>query len=135
MVIMQYLLIGIVSLLSGLTASLGLGGGFILVIYLTAFVNMSQIQAQGVNLFFFIPIAVLSLILHGKNKFLDNKPLLPAILGGVVGVGIGFVLGNWLGSEWLAKLFAAFILIVGLKELFHHKKAANKIGSMPSKTD
>ena len=35
MVIMQYLLIGIVSLLSGLTASLGLGGGFILVIYLT----------------------------------------------------------------------------------------------------
>ena len=43
---MQYLLIGIVSLLSGLTASLGLGGGFILVIYLTAFVNMSQIQAQ-----------------------------------------------------------------------------------------
>ena len=104
MVIMQYLLIGIVSLLSGLTASLGLGGGFILVIYLTAFVNMSQIQAQGVNLLFFIPIAVLSLI--------------------------GFILGNRLGSEWLSKLFAMFILIVGLKELFHRKKAANKTGGI-----
>ena len=130
MVIMQYLLIGIVSLLSGLTASLGLGGGFILVIYLTAFVNMSQIQAQGVNLLFFIPIAVLSLILHGKNKLLDKQPLLPAILGGVVGVGIGFILGNRLGSEWPSKLFAMFILIVGLKELFHRKKAANKTGGI-----
>lgn len=119
---MQYFVIGIVSLLSGLTASLGLGGGFILVIYLTAFANMSQIQAQGINLIFFMPIAALSLILHGKNKLLDKQPLLPAILGGIVGVGIGFLAGNWLGSEWLSKLFAAFIFVVGLKELFHRKK-------------
>lgn len=132
---MQYFLIGIVSLLSGLTASLGLGGGFVLVIYLTAFANMPQIQAQGVNLFFFVPIAVLSLILHGKNKLLDRKPLLPAILGGVVGVGIGFVLGNWLGSEWLSKLFAVFILIVGLKELFHRKQSVRKTSGMSSKED
>ena len=132
---MQYFLIGIVSLLSGLTASLGLGGGFVLVIYLTAFANMPQIQAQGVNLFFFVPIAVLSLILHGKNKLLDRKPLLPAILGGVVGVGIGFVLGNWLGSEWLSKLFAVFILIVGLKELFHRKQPVRKTSGMSSKED
>ncbi|MDD6236950.1 MAG: sulfite exporter TauE/SafE family protein [Clostridiales bacterium] len=130
---MHYFWIGIVSFLSGLTASLGLGGGFILVIYLTAFTNLSQIQAQGINLIFFIPIAVLSLILHSKNKLLDKQPLLPAILGGMVGVGIGFVIGNWLGSEWLSKLFAAFIFIVGLKELFHRKKTSAKTARFSSK--
>ncbi len=45
-------------------------------------------------------------------------------------MGIGFILGNRLGSEWLSKLFAMFILIVGLKELFHRKKAANKTGGI-----
>ena len=118
---MQYLMIGIVSLLSGITASLGLGGGFVLVIYLTAIANMQQIEAQGLNLVFFVPIAVLSLILHGKNKLLDKKPLLPAILGGAAGVGIGFGIGSLIGSEWLSKLFAIFILLVGVKELFHKK--------------
>lgn len=119
---MEYAIIAAVSLLSGLTASLGLGGGFVLVIYLTAVAGVAQMEAQGINLVFFIPIAVLSLILHGKNKLLDKKPLLPAVLGGVVGVGLGFGLGSLIGAEWLSKLFALFILIVGLKELFHKKK-------------
>lgn len=123
---MQYLIIGIVSLLSGLTASLGLGGGFILVIYLTAFAGLPQIQAQGINLVFFLPIAVLSLILHRKNKLLDKEPLLPAILGGILGVAAGFGLGALIGSEWLSKLFAAFILLVGLKELFHRQSGGKE---------
>ena len=123
---MQYLMIGIVSLLSGLTASLGLGGGFILVIYLTAFAGLPQIRAQGINLVFFLPIAVLSLILHRKNKLLDKEPLLPAILGGVLGVAAGFGLGALIGSEWLSKLFAVFILLVGLKELFHKKSSSKE---------
>ena len=105
---MQYLIIGAVSLLSGLTASLGLGGGFVLVIYLTAIANMQQMEAQGINLVFFIPIAILSLVLHAKNKLLDKRPLLPSILGGILGVGIGFGLSCLIGSAWLSKLFAIF---------------------------
>lgn len=123
---MQMLIIGAVSLLSGLTASLGLGGGFILIIYLTAFANTDQFQAQGMNLLFFLPIAVLSLILHKKNGLLDKKPLLPAILGGIPGVGAGLLLGHLLGADWLSKLFAILIFAVGIKELFHKKKAKQK---------
>lgn len=122
---MQYLIIGAVSLLSGLTASLGLGGGFVLVIYLTAIANMQQMEAQGINLVFFIPIAILSLVLHAKNKLLDKRPLLPSILGGMLGVGIGFGLSCLIGSAWLSKLFAVFILIIGIKELFHKKTNSN----------
>jgi len=119
---MEMLIIALVSLLSGLTASLGLGGGFVLVIYLTAIADFPQMEAQGINLLFFIPIAILSLLIHHKNHMLEKEPLFPALIGGAVGVGIGFGIGALLGGEWLSKLFACFILIVGLKELFHKRK-------------
>ena len=35
---------------AGLLASMGVGGGMILIIWLTAVMGMSQIDAQGVNL-------------------------------------------------------------------------------------
>lgn len=54
---MDWIIIGIVAFLTGITASMGLGGGFILVIYLTIFAQMPQLAAQGVNLIFFLPIA------------------------------------------------------------------------------
>ena len=45
---------------AGLLASMGVGGGMILIIWLTAVMGMSQIDAQGVNLIYFLPIAALS---------------------------------------------------------------------------
>ena len=47
---------------SGLAGSLGLGGGGVLVLYLALALGMSQLKAQGINLLFFIPCAVLSSI-------------------------------------------------------------------------
>ena len=120
---MQGIIIAIVSFLSGVTASLGLGGGFVLLIYLTAVANVDQMQAQGINLIFFLPIAALSLIFHARNKLLDTRPLVPAIVGGLIGVCVGYGVGRLLGGEWIAKLFALFLFAVGLKELLHRKKS------------
>lgn len=53
----DWIILSLVSALTGITASMGLGGGFILVIYLTVFKKMAQLEAQGVNLLFFLPIA------------------------------------------------------------------------------
>ena len=52
---MSFFVIAIVSFATGVFASLGLGGGMVLIIYLTVFVGMPQIQAQGINLIFFVP--------------------------------------------------------------------------------
>ena len=54
--------------LTGIFASLGLGGGMILILYMTIFAGYTQLDAQGINLIFFIPIALLSLIIHTKSK-------------------------------------------------------------------
>ena len=52
----------IIGLLSGAAASMGFGGGFVLIIYLTVFLNIDQITAQGVNLLFFLLLLFLPYI-------------------------------------------------------------------------
>jgi uncharacterized membrane protein YfcA len=61
---------------------MGLGGGMVLIVYLTVFAGFSQLAAQGINLVFFIPIAIISLVLHTKNKLVEWKKAVPAVLWG-----------------------------------------------------
>lgn len=110
-----------VGLLSGITASMGLGGGFILMIYLTTVSGVDQIYAQGMNLLFFLPIASISIVMHIKNKLIDTKPLIFSIIFGIVGVSLGIGIAFSIEVYWISKLFALSLLIFGIKELFHKK--------------
>ena len=85
--------------LTGVFASMGLGGGMVLIVYLTVFAGFSQLAAQGINLVFFIPIAIISLVLHTKNKLVEWKKAVPAVLWGTAAVII---------SAWLANRLSAF---------------------------
>ena len=118
---MNYLITAVVSLLSGVTASMGLGGGFVLLIYLTAFADTGQMEAQFINLVFFIPIGILSLYFHKRNGLIVKKAILPSVLTGVVGAIAGVILAGYLGNDVLRKIFAVFLLFIGLKELFFGK--------------
>lgn len=103
--------------LAGCAACMGLGGGMILMLWLTIFAGVPQLEAQGINLLFFLPVAVLSLVFHTKNQLVDWKRIPAAVLLGAAGAFGGVWLANYLGSEVLRKWFAAFLLLVGLKEL------------------
>lgn len=115
---MSLIIIGIVSLLSGIMASMGLGGGMILIIYLTLFTDISQLRAQGINLIFFIPIAVISLVLHTKNHLVEWKKAIPAIIAGSITVSISAYLAAGFSQTLLRKLFAGFLILMGIKEFF-----------------
>lgn len=119
---MHWIWLGIVGLLSGICASLGIGGGFVLLLYLTAIASMPQKEAQLLNLLFFLPIAVLSLILHTKHHLVEWKAVWPSVVGGCLGVFGGVWLANILSDDWLSKLFAIFIFLLGLRELFSKKR-------------
>lgn len=108
--------------LTGIFASLGLGGGMILILYMTIFANFSQLDAQGINLIFFIPIAALSLIIHTKNKLVKWRKIFPAILCGIVTAIAGCILAKNFGNEYLAKIFAVFVFLTGVKELFQKNR-------------
>lgn len=115
---MNFFVISIIAFFSGILASLGLGGGMILIVYLTIFTQTNQLNAQGINLVFFIPIAILALIIHTKHKLVEWKKIVPSIICGTISVILGSFLASWLGSDVLKKLFAVFILLIGLQQLF-----------------
>ena len=115
---MNLFTIAAVSFLTGIFASLGLGGGMVLIMYLTIFAGVDQLSAQGINLIFFLPIAVISLILHTKNKLVEWKRIMPAIFTGLVTVIIFSIIANKIDTTYLEKGFAIFLIIAGVFTLF-----------------
>lgn len=107
------------ALLTGIFASLGVGGGMILIIYLTVFGGFDQLAAQGINLIYFIPIALLSVVIHTKNKLIEWKRIIPSVIIGVIFAALGTYAAEHIGSPVLKKIFAVFILLIGVKELLY----------------
>lgn len=99
-------------------ASLGMGGGSILILYLTVCLGLDQLKAQGINLVFFLPVAAAALFLHQKHGLIRWQPALSFAAPGCVGVFAGQKLALAVGSEPLGKLFGGFLLFIGLRELF-----------------
>lgn len=112
--------------LSGMTGAMGLGGGAVLLLYLTLFTDTPQLTAQGINLLFFLPIAALSLPIHRKNGLIDFPAALAAALCGLLGAAAGSLLSGLLDARLLQKLFAGALLFVGLREVFHRKNPSGR---------
>ncbi|MBR4112335.1 MAG: sulfite exporter TauE/SafE family protein [Ruminiclostridium sp.] len=111
----------IIGFLTGVAASMGLGGGFILIIWLTLFSGMPQAEAQGVNLLFFLPVALFSAVIHAKNKLIEWKTVPFAVIPGIIGAAVGSVISLSLSDNTLRTLFALLIIPVALREILHKK--------------
>lgn len=109
-------------LMSGIIGGMGLGGGAVLIIYLTVFQNMEQLRAQGINLLFFIPIALVAVIIYSLKKQIKWCATLPLAIGGILGAVGGFYLTDFIGGNFTAKLFGGFLILLGLKEIFTKNK-------------
>ena len=109
-------------LFSGVIASMGMGGGAVLLIYLTVFAGVEQLEAQGINLIFFIPIGILSVIIYTCRRQIVWKKTIPFAVFGCLGSGAGIFLSNVIEGDMLSKLFAVFLCFLGLKELFAKDK-------------
>ncbi len=111
---MSYIIPIIAGLLSGLIGAMGFGGGGVLIIYLVIFASTPQIVAQGINLIFFIPCALLATIIYSAKKQIRFKIILPVILGGVMGAISGSYALNYIETKYLSMLFGGFLVLMGL---------------------
>lgn len=109
-------------LFSGIIGGMGLGGGAVLIIYLTIFQNVEQLRAQGINLLFFIPIALTAIIIYAFKKQIKWRVITPIAAGGILGAVAGFFLTDFIGGNFTSKLFGGFLILLGLKELFFKNK-------------
>jgi len=112
---------------AGSLGAMGMGGGGILVIYLTLVASVPQLAAQGINLLFFLPCAAISLVINTKRGLVDYKRVLWVILGGLPATLLGIWLAGIIDTQWLGRIFAGLLIIIGLRELFgRQKQAGNK---------
>jgi len=117
---------------AGALGAMGMGGGGILVIYLTLALSTPQLQAQGINLLFFLPCAAISLIVNGYAQLVDWKRALWIALGGLPTTLLGIWIAGKIEMKWLGWIFAALLIAIGLKELFSKPKQENQSPQSPS---
>ncbi|MCQ2477647.1 MAG: sulfite exporter TauE/SafE family protein [Clostridia bacterium] len=108
--------------LSGLIGGMGLGGGAVLIMYLSLYTATPELESQGINLLFFIPIGITATAIYAFKKQIKWKTVLTVCIGGVAGAFFGYNLAGFIGAKYLAKIFGAGILLFGLKEIFAPKE-------------
>lgn len=104
-------------LLSGIIGAMGLGGGAVLIIYLSVFTDMPQLKSQGINLLFFIPIAVAAVAVYGFKKQIKWKLAAKIAVWGLIGTAGGLLLTDFLGGDITAKIFGGMLIVIGIGEL------------------
>ncbi len=108
----------IIGFCSGIISGMGIGGGAILIPALILLQNIEQQTAQGINLLYFLPTAIVSLIVHIKNKNVLLKTALILGISGVLGAIGGSLLAVKLSGGLLRKLFGGFLLLIGVYEVY-----------------
>ena len=122
----DFFLAVLAGLICGVLSGFGIGGGSLLMVWLTALLSMDQRTAQGINLLYFLPTAVCALLFHIKNRLIRWDIVLPAALAGAAAAALTAWLGTKLDTSLLRRLFGGFLLLVGLRELFYPRAKKDK---------
>lgn len=114
----DWLLPLVVGTATGVLSGFGVGGGTLLLVYMTVFAGLDQHLAQGINLLYFLPAALMALPAHVKNGYIQKPVLLPAILAGLVCAALAAWGATALDVALLRKCFGVFLIVIGAMELF-----------------
>lgn len=117
------MLLILIGLASGIISGMGIGGGAILIPALVFLFAIDQHAAQGINLVFFIPTAVIALVIHIRNKKVDFGTAWPIVVGGLAGAFFGARMAVSMESAVLRKWFGVFLLLMGAYEALRKGKA------------
>lgn len=115
---LNFVMAVLAGLVCGVLSGFGIGGGSLLMVWMTAVLSMEQKAAQGINLLYFLPTAVCALIFHIKNRQVCWRAVLPAALAGCAAAVPGALLAAQIEMDLLRRLFGGFLIAVGLVEIF-----------------
>ena len=103
-------------LLGGILGGMGMGGGTLLIPLLTIFLNMQQKLAQGINLIAFLPMAIVAIIIHLKNKLVSFKQIVWIIIPGIISCVAFSFFASSLNNNVLKFLFGNFLILIAVYE-------------------
>lgn len=111
---MEFVWYVIAGAIGGVLGGMGMGGGTLLIPLLTIFYNINQHSAQAVNLISFIPMSIIALIIHFKNKLVKLKDALFIIIPGALSCVGGFFISEMLTGDLLGKIFGGFLIVLAI---------------------
>ncbi len=114
----------IIGCVLGYLAGLGVGGGSLLILWLTLVLNVPQQTARMMNLLFFLTAAGSVSVFRFKKGIVDFKKILPAIISGSIAGAVFSYIGMQIDVSGIRKLFGLLLLFTGLRELFYRPKKA-----------
>ena len=110
----------------GFLAGIGVGGGSLLILWLTIVLNVSHCAARSINLLFFIPSAIIACFFRWRQGALKWEYVLPAILAGCISAGVFSWLSSILDTGFLKKAFGVLLLLTGIRELLYKPKETRR---------
>ena len=114
---MELVWYGVAGVLGGVLGGMGMGGGTVLIPLLNIFYGVGQHTAQAVNLISFIPMAIVALIFHLKNKLIEFDKLLLIIVPGVIACILGCYVARAITGDLLRRCFGGFLILLSILQL------------------
>lgn len=112
---------------AGILGGMGMGGGTVLIPILSVLLNETQKSAQAINLISFIPVAVIALIIHVKNKMIVAKGLWLIVAFGSGAAALGALCAKATDGETLRRIFGGFLTVLSIVWFFSvFKKSGGK---------
>lgn len=111
-----------VFVLLGILYGCGMGGGGLLVVYLTLVRGITQGDAQSLNLFFYIIASTSSAFLLLKKRKVNPSLIVLCSLFALPGAFLGSLLRKAISITLLRKIFGVMLAATGLFVFFQRKK-------------
>ncbi len=121
----MWILAVLVGAVTGILSGMGIGGGTLLVLYLTAILDTAQTTAAGINLVYFLGCAPSSLILHIREHRIQWRVALWTAASGALTALAASLLAPDPAPDWLRRIFGVLLLFIGFREVwqvFHEEK-------------
>ena len=106
----------------GILSGMGVGGGSLLIVLLSAFMEVEQVTAQGINLVYFLPAAAIAVVIHWKKGNIDSNVATAGSLAGLATALAGALIALNMEAKLLRKLFAGLLFLAGISELFDKRQ-------------
>ncbi len=116
-----------VGLLTGIISGFGIGGGSLLILYLTAVVGVDQYTAGGINLLYFLCCAPTALISHIRHRRVEWKAVVWCSIAGAITSAAAAYFAAGMDTDWLRRLFGVVLLYIGIRELFAKSPKKEKV--------
>ena len=106
----------------GFLTGLGVGGGSLLMVWLTAVLGMDAISARSINLLFYLPGAAIAILFRKRQGKIQWRNVLPPALAGCIAAAVCSRFSTAVDNSWLQKIFGVILIAAGLRELLWNEK-------------